>query len=61
MNKQEMISFIVESITEDYYGLGDNVGMQKNEIDEIVSKSHQTILYISNGLYSRMKEKNLIS
>jgi hypothetical protein len=60
MNKEQTIDFIIESITEHYYELGDNSGMTKEQVDEIVDKSNSTIVNFAISLYSKMKEKNLI-
>ena len=60
MNKEEIIDFIIDSITQDYYELGSNNNMTKEQVDEIVKNSNQTIVHFGVNLYSRMKEKNLI-
>ena len=61
MNKEEMIDFIIDSITQDYYELGSNNNMTKEQVDEIVKNSNQTIVHFGVNLYSRMKEKNLLA
>ena len=60
MNKEEIIDFIIDSITQDYYELGATNNMTKEQVDEIVKNSNQTIIHFGVNLYSRMKEKNLI-
>lgn len=60
MNKEEFIDFIVDSITQDYYEVGANNNMTKEQVDNIVSSSNQTIVHFAVNLYSRMKEKNLL-
>ena len=61
MNKEEMIDFIIDSITQDYYELGSTNNMTKEQVDEIVKNSNQTIIHFGVNLYSRMKEKNLLA
>jgi hypothetical protein len=60
MHKEEIVDFIIKSITDDYYELGQGSGMQKEQVDQIVDQSNQTIVYIASGLYSRLKENNLL-
>ncbi len=61
MNKEEIIDFIIESITKDYYEVGESNNMSKEQIDNIVSSSNQTIVHFAVNLYSRLKEKNLLA
>ncbi len=61
MNKEEVIDFIIDSITKDYYEVGESNNMSKEQIDNIVSSSNQTIVHFAVNLYSRLKEKNLIA
>ena len=61
MNKEEIIDFIIDSITQDYYELGATNNMTKEQVDEIVKNSNQTIIHFGVNLYSRMKEKNLLA
>ena len=61
MNKEEIIDFIIDSITQDYYELGSTNNMTKEQVDEIVKNSNQTIIHFGVNLYSRMKEKNLLA
>ena len=61
MHKEELIDFIIESITDFYYELGEGSGMPKEQIDQIVDQSNQTIVYIASGLYSRLKDNNLLT
>ncbi len=61
MNKEEVIDFIIDSITKDYYEVGESNNMSKEQIDNIVSSSNQTIVHFAVNLYSRLKEKNLLA
>jgi len=60
MEKEDIIDFIVDSITQDYYEVGANNNMPKEQIDSVVASSNQTIVHFAVNLYSRLKEKNLL-
>ena len=61
MDKEEIIDFMIDSITKDYYEVGESNNMTKEQIDSIVSSSNQTIVHFAVNLYSRLKEKNLLA
>lgn len=61
MDKEDIIDFMIDSITKDYYEVGASNNMTKEQIDSIVSSSNQTIVHFAVNLYSRLKEKNLLA
>lgn len=61
MDKEEIIDFMIDSITKDYYEVGESNNMTKEQIDNVVASSNQTIVHFAVNLYSRLKEANLLA
>lgn len=61
MTEQEVITFMVETINETNRLLCEQAGMDKAQIDQQIEQSKASMTLIVSGLYSKMKEANLLA
>jgi hypothetical protein len=61
MNKEETITFMVETINETNRLLCKQVGMDESQIDQQIEQSRPSMYLIVTELYAKMKDLNLLA
>jgi hypothetical protein len=60
MNREEIVTLMVESLQNDNREICKQNGMAEAEINESIEKSTQTIEYMMNNVYGKLVEKEII-
>jgi hypothetical protein len=61
MTKDELVTFIIDSINQDNADICQRNGMLEEEIKKSISESQQSLNFIVSNLYDRMIEKGLLA
>jgi hypothetical protein len=61
MTKDELVTFIIDSINQDNADICQRNGMPEEEIKKSISESQQSLNFIVSNLYDRMIEKGLLA
>jgi hypothetical protein len=61
MNKQQVVEFMVNNISETNRLFCEQAGMDKAEIEKMTESSIMSLNMICDVLYDKMKEENLIA
>ena len=60
MNKEEVIDFMIKSITDDWREMFVNAKMSEEDIEKYMAQNNQSIVYVIANLYTKMKKEGLI-
>ncbi len=60
MNKEQIIDFMIKSITDDWREMFVNAKMSEEDIEKYMTQNNQSVVHIVVKLYSRMKKEGLI-
>ena len=61
MNKEEIIDFMIKSITDDWREMFVNAKMSEEDIEKYMAQNNQSVVHIVVNLYSRMKKAELVA
>ena len=61
MNKEEVIDFMIKSITDDWREMFVNAKMSEEDIEKYMAQNNQSVVHIVVNLYSRMKKAELVA
>ncbi len=61
MNKEQIIDFMIKSITDDWREMFVNAKMSEEDIEKYMTQNNQSVVHIVVNLYSRMKKEGLIT
>jgi len=61
MNKEEIIDFMIKSVMEDVRKSYEHANVPANEIEEIMNKSSEMMVFLMINLFNKMKASNIIS
>jgi len=61
MNKDEVVSMMLESINKDNREMCEKAGMSSADIESQIQQSQPSLNYILSNLYDKLKEANLIA
>ncbi len=61
MNKEQIIDFMIKSITDDWREMFVNAKMSEEDIEKYMTQNSQSVVHIVVNLYSRMKKEGLIT
>ena len=61
MNKEEVIDFMIKSITDDWREMFVNAKMSEEDIEKYMAQNNQSVVHIVVNLYSRMKKAQLVA
>ena len=61
MNKEEIVDFIIKSMTDDWKEMFINAKMNKEDIEKYMNQNAQSIVHIAVNLYTKMKKEGIIT
>lgn len=61
MNKEEIVDFIIKSMTDDWKEMFINAKMNKEDIEKYMNQNAQSIVHIAVSLYTKMKKEGIIT
>ncbi len=61
MNKEQIIDFMIKSITDDWREMFVNAKMSEEDIEKYMTQNAQSIVHIVANLYTKMKKTGLIT
>lgn len=61
MNKEEVIDFMIKSMTDDWREMFVNAKISEEDIEKYMSQNNQSIVHVVVNLYSRMKKEKLLA
>ena len=61
MNKEELVDFMLESINEDNRQICRSNNMTEDQIDQMITQSQQSLIFMISNLVGKMKERGLLA
>jgi len=61
MNKEELVDFMLESINEDNRQICRSNNMPEDQIDQMITQSQQSLIFMISNLVGKMKERGLLA
>jgi len=60
MNKEEIIDFMIKSMTDDWREMFVNAKMSEEDIEKYMTQNSQSIVYVVANLYTKMKKAGFV-
>jgi hypothetical protein len=61
MEKQNVISLMINSMNEDNKALCEQAGMSKEEAEQNITQSQPSLLMMMSNIYDKLKKENVIA